>query len=165
MVAKRQPPTDVDRAEVVRIALSGIAAGRDFDDIAADLTPFHPAHNTFPGELLLELAADALELSGASRTEPLDYSGIRERYLPDFDIRGKYQHRKSHFVLRSAVFVRAGVDPAILDEVAYWNTDDFYVWALFALFIFVRAAAERTESTPDAVCVAIAERRDIQLTS
>ena len=53
----------------------------------------------FLGEVLLELAADALELSGASREQPLDYEGIRERYLPEFEFRGKTHDRRSHYAL------------------------------------------------------------------
>lgn len=57
----------------------GMAAARDVDGVVRELAVLQPANDTFPGEALLELAADALELSGASRAEPLDYSAIRER--------------------------------------------------------------------------------------
>ena len=52
---------------MIRMALSGVARGDDPGDIADRLTPFHPRNNTFPAEVLLELAADPIELAGARR--------------------------------------------------------------------------------------------------
>jgi hypothetical protein len=68
---------------MVRVALSGIAGGLELGEIAARLAPLHPKNNTFPGEVLLELAADAIEESGASREQPLEFEGIRSRHLPE----------------------------------------------------------------------------------
>jgi len=62
--------------------LTGIAGSADPLDLTRQLEPLHPKNDTFPGEVLLELAADALDLSGASRDEPVEYEGIRERYPP-----------------------------------------------------------------------------------
>lgn len=62
-MAKQKGPTAEDRATAIRVALSGIAGGLDLGDIAARLAPLHPKNNTFPGEVLLELAADAIEAS------------------------------------------------------------------------------------------------------
>ena len=50
--------------DAIRVALSGIAAG-EVDDLAFRLDALHPKNNTFPGEVLLELAADAIEEAGA----------------------------------------------------------------------------------------------------
>ena len=33
--------------------------------------------------VLLELATDAIEAADASRTEPIEFEGIRTRYLPE----------------------------------------------------------------------------------
>jgi hypothetical protein len=75
-------PTDDDRRVVIQLALSGLAEGRDLGAIASQLAPLHPRNDTFPGELLLDLAADALEVAGASRESPLEFEGIRERSCP-----------------------------------------------------------------------------------
>jgi hypothetical protein len=48
-----------------------------------DLAGLHPPHDTFPGEVLFELAVDALDLSGATRVEPIDCKHLPERYLPE----------------------------------------------------------------------------------
>ncbi len=49
----------------MRIALAGLAAGANPFDIAGQLKLLHPKNDTFPGEVLLDLAADALELGQA----------------------------------------------------------------------------------------------------
>jgi hypothetical protein len=77
-VGANRGPTPDDRIAAVRIELSGIAAG-DVDDLAFQLEPLHPRNNTFPGEVLLELAADAIEKAGASREHPIEFENIRAR--------------------------------------------------------------------------------------
>jgi hypothetical protein len=45
--------------------------------------------------------------------------------------------------------VRAGVESGLLDEMIWWRTDHLRFWALEALVIYVRAAAEcRAETAP-----------------
>ena len=103
-----------------------------------------PRNNTFPGELLLDLAADALDIAGASRETPREFEGIRERYLPEAVASTRAQHHKSKFALRAAAMIHGGVDPGLLDEVQWWRTDDLWYWSLEALAVYLRAAAERT---------------------
>jgi hypothetical protein len=59
MTAARQPSAE-DRLAAIRIALAGIARGTELGDIGVRLERLHPRNNTFPGEVLLELAADDL---------------------------------------------------------------------------------------------------------
>lgn len=68
-----------ERREAIKVALSGIAGGGDLGGLVFELRQLHPRNNTFPGEVLLELAADAIEQAGASRSDPIDYEDIRER--------------------------------------------------------------------------------------
>src|SRR6266576_855714 len=65
-----------------RILLDGLARDADISGLMAELAPLHPRNDTFPGEIFLRLAADALDWCGASREQPLTLEGIRERYLP-----------------------------------------------------------------------------------
>jgi hypothetical protein len=162
-MAKQKRPTADDRAKAIRVALSGIADGLELGDLAALLAPLHPRNNTFPGEVLLELAADAIEESGATREQPLESEGIRKRHLPEDRAHTKAQHHKAEYALRAAAMVRAGVDPGLLEEVIWWRTDDLWFWALEALVIYVRAAAERRAETVSAICGRIASRHDVQL--
>ena len=84
-------PTDQDYADAARLGLLGLLAGEDWDSIMERLAALHPRHNTFPAEVLLELAADAIAESGASPAEPIDYEGMRDRYLSECHFRGRSQ--------------------------------------------------------------------------
>jgi hypothetical protein len=43
----------------------------------------------------------------------------------------------------AAAALRGGAEPDLLDEVTWWQTDDFWQYALFAAVAYVRAAADR----------------------
>ena len=113
-------------------------------DPGGELEPLHPAHDTFPGEVFLQLAADAIEEAGASRDRPIEFEGIRERYLPECAAHTKEQHYKSEFAIKAAAMIRAGVDPGLLDEAGWWRADDLWMWSLDAFVVYVRVAADRT---------------------
>ena len=149
----------------MRIALDGIATGADLDDLQSRLEPLHPQHDTFPGEVLLGLAADAIEEAGASRAQPIEFERIRERYLPECGSLTKAQHRKSKYAIRAAAMIRAGVDPGLLDEVGWWRTDDLWIWALDALVVYLRVAAERSGDPIGVVCERLAARHDMKLSA
>ena len=83
-------------------------------------------------------------MAGASRESPLEFEGIRERYLPEVAGRTKAQHHKSKFALRAVAMIHGGVDPGLLDEVQWWRTDDLWIWSLEALAVYMRAAADIT---------------------
>jgi hypothetical protein len=59
--------------------------------------------------------------------------------------------------------VRAGVDPGLLDEVIWWRSDDLWVWALEALVVYVRVAADRTGLRGGDICELLARRHGIDL--
>lgn len=67
----RRLPTPEDAAAARRIVLDGLARDADLSGLVTELAPLHPRNNTFPGEVLLRLAADALDWCGASRQQPL----------------------------------------------------------------------------------------------
>ena len=113
--------------------------------------------------MLLDLVADAIGVSGASRHSLIEFEDIRERYLPDGTAHTKAEHHKSKFALRAAAMLRGGVDPGLLDEVQWWRTDDLWYWSLEALAVYVRAAADRTHQPVEAVCTLIADDHGIML--
>ena len=159
----RPRPTDDDRHKAITTALNGLAHGDHLADMAARLAPLHPRDNPFPGEVLLNLAADAIDASGANRQALLEFEGIRERYLPDGIAHTKAQHHKSKYALRAAAMLHGGVDPGLLDEVQWWRTDDVWYWSLEALATYVRAAADRTGQSVESICRRIAKEHDITL--
>jgi hypothetical protein len=158
-------PSDDDRREAIRVALSGLAVGHDLADIASQIGPLHPEHDTFPAELFLELAADAIEISGASRQDPIEMEDLAKRFVPDRRSRSKTHRFKLDFALRASAMIRAGIDPDLLEDAAWWKADDVWVWALEALHVYIQAAADRTGVTTAEICSQLAARHEVHLTS
>jgi hypothetical protein len=80
----RKRPTPEGTVTARRILLDGLTHDAGIFDLADQLAPLHPRNNTFPGEVFLHLAADALDWCGASRTDPLPpRKGIRDRFPPE----------------------------------------------------------------------------------
>ena len=163
-VTPRTVPTAEDHAGAAQIALGRLAAGASPGELKARLEPLHPPHDTFPGEVLLELAADAIEEAGASRAEPIELEGIRDRYLPECTAHTREQHYKSEFAIRAAAMIRAGVDPGLLDEAAWWRVDDLWMWSVDALVVYVRVAADRSGTSVADVCRRLATRKGVEVT-
>ena len=164
-MAKTDRRRPEDRTEATRVALAGLADDTDLHDLMLQLDALHTKGSLFPGFVLLDLAADALELSGASRAEPVEYDGIRERHLPEIDIRGKNQQHKSHYALRAVAMIHAGVAPDLEAQVSWWSADDLLVWALYALLAYVRVAADRTGEPVAAICQRLAANHGIELSA
>ena len=114
-----------------RVLLDGLARDADIFELVSELAPLHPRDNTFPGEVFLRLAADALDWCGASRADPLPLEGLRERFLPECAFRGR-ENTKLQYAVLAAAALNGGTEPDLLDEVAWWQTDDFWRYALFA---------------------------------
>lgn len=154
-MAKTERPTAQDALDARRIVLEGLAHGDDGHDIATRLNALHPNNDTFPGEVLLELGADALDAAGASRHQPLAYGGLWERFLPECEFRGR-NNRKLQYALLSVGALRGGIELDLLDEVTWWQTDDFWHYALYACVAWIRATANRNGVTPAEVCAQLA---------
>ena len=151
---KRSAPEDAVTAR--RILLDGMAENAEVSELAGELAPLHPRDDTFPGEVLLQVAADALEWCGASRAAPLVLVRMPERFLPEFAFRGR-QNKKLQFVVLAAAALRGGAEPDLLDEVAWWQTDDFWQYALYAAVAYVRGAASRAGVPVRQVCQELAQ--------
>lgn len=164
-MASMAHPTDEDYDSAARLGLLGLMSDQDPDAIMEQLAGLHPRSNTFPAEILLELAAEAIAESGVTPGRPIPYEGIRDRYLPEYDFTGKLPQHKSHYMLMAAAMTRAGVYPDLLDEGQGWGVDDMWEYAFYALVLYVRVAAERTGRPPESVAAAIAKRRGIELDS
>ena len=140
-----------------RALLDGLARDAEIDELAGELAPLHPRNDTFPGEVLIRLAADALQWCGASRADPLPLEGLRERFLPEATFRGRQNARLQYAVLAVAA-VHGGTEPDLLDEVASWQTDDFWQYALYAAVAYIRAAASRAGVPIRQACQDLDER-------
>jgi hypothetical protein len=96
-------------------------------------------------EELLELAVDAYALTSASPDAPIDLAGLAERYLPEYEHRGKVDHRNLRYALTYPALRAGGLHPNIWDDVIYWRSP-LWPYALHAVLAYLRIAAERTGS-------------------
>jgi hypothetical protein len=154
-VRKRATPDDAVAAR--QTLLDGLARDPDIFELLSELAPLHPQGDTFPGEVFLYVAADALDWCGASRADPLALEGMRERFLPECAFRGR-QNKKLQFAILAAAALSGGAEPDLLDEVAWWQTDDFWQYALYAAVAYIRAAAGRVGVPVRQVCQELAKR-------
>jgi hypothetical protein len=155
--------TDDARAAARRLVLSMTAAGAEVGELVSAMAPLHVRHDLFPGDELVALAADALDESGASRENPIEGSGIRERLLPEHPFSGSTAHAKSRYALHAVAMTSAGVEPDLLEDAGWYRADDFWLYALYGFVIYVRAAAEHAGITVAEVCSRIATRNGIAL--
>jgi hypothetical protein len=147
----RKPPTLQDAAAARQILLAGLVSDVDIAEILTQVAPLHPRNNTFPGEIFLRLAADALDWALIGRAHPIDLEGIRERFLPEVDLRGR-DRRKLQFTVLAAAALYGGVEVDLLDEVAWWQSDDFWCYAAYAAVAYIRAVADRAGVPTSDVC-------------
>lgn len=161
MATKR--PTEDDRREALRRFLSGLARGADVFELAASVADLHPKNNTFPGEVFMGLGADALEITGVTRGDPVQYEGLREAYLPECQFRGR-ENRKIQYALLTSASVRAGLEPDLLDEVNWWHADDYWRYALYAAVALIRAGADRQAIPVAQLVEQLAQHHNIELT-
>src|SRR5271170_6731332 len=138
----RKRPTPEDTMTARRVLLDGLARDADIFELVSELAPLHPRDNTFPGEVFVRVAADALEWCGASRADPLPLEGLRERFLPEGTFGGR-RNAKLQFAVLAAAAVHDGTEPDLLDEVASWQADDFWQYAVYAAVAYIRTAASR----------------------
>ena len=153
----RKRPTTGDTVTARRILLDGLARDADIFELVSELAPLHPRNNTFPGEVFLHLAADALSWCGASRADPLPLEGLREHFLPETTFRGR-QNTKLQYAVLAAAALNGATEPDLLAEVAWWQTDDFWQYALFAAVAYIRAAASRAGVPVHQACQDLIQR-------
>jgi len=158
----QRPPTEDDRLEAIRRLLSGLAGGADVHELTASIADLHPKNNTFPGEVFMGLAADALEVAGATREKPIAYEGLRETYLPECEFRGR-ENRKVQYAILTSAAVRGGLEPDLLDEVVWWQNDDYWRYALYATVAIIRASAERQSVSVVRLVEQLIERHGVAL--
>jgi hypothetical protein len=153
----RKRPTPEDTVTARRVLLDGLARDADIFELVSELAPLHPRDSTFPGEVFIRVAADALDWCGASRADPLPLEGLRERFLPECAFRGR-QNTKVQYAVLAAAALHGGTEPDLLDEVAWWQADDFWQYALFAAVAYIRAAASRAGVPVRQACQDLGER-------
>jgi hypothetical protein len=147
----RKRPTAEDAVTARRVLLGGLARNVGIFELASELAVLHSRDDTFPGEVFLRVAADALDLCGTSRADPLPLERLREQFLPEPAFRGR-DNKKFQYTVLAAAALHGGTELDLLDEVSWWQTDDFWQYALFAAVAFIRAAASRAAISVPQAC-------------
>jgi hypothetical protein len=132
-------PTESDRHEAIRSLLAGLGRGTELPDLALSLESLHPRDNTFPGEVFMEVAVQAMDLAGIDQ-RGLPYEELLNNHVPEYEFRGR-RAQKLKFAILATGAARGGIDPDLLDEVVWWRTDDFWFYALAAAAAIIRSSA------------------------
>jgi len=155
-MSARKRPTVQDAATARQVLLDAVEQDVEIAEILNRLAPLHPRNDTFPGEVLTHLAADALAWAAVDPAHPVELTGFRERFLPDCAITGR-DRRKLQFAVLAAAARHGGVEADLLDEVAYWQTDDFWRYAACTAIAYIRMAADRAAVPEPEVCRGLAQ--------
>ena len=160
MVKRRPTPEEATKA--VGLLLAAVETGGDIFDALDEIRPLHPKNNTFPGEVFMRVAADALALGDVSPVQPILSEGLVDRYLPECEFRGR-NNRKIRYALMAVPATHGGVEVDLLDEVINWETDDFWSYAGFALVAWTRAISDQRGRPLGELCQQLRARHAEQL--
>lgn len=136
--------TEDNRREAVQRLLAGIADGTDANDLADQVADLHPHRKMFPGEVFIELGAEALALAGLHRGARVEHEGLLSRHLPEAVFKGK-QNRRIQYTLFATFAVNGGLEPDLREEASSW-IDDFWFYALLAAVTVIRASAVHADT-------------------
>jgi hypothetical protein len=150
------------RAQVA--VLSGLAAGADVYDLITAAAPNHVPGWFTPDVAVLELAVTALDLACSAGNEPLEYEGLGEHYLPEVTFPGRVEHRNSQYALYAAACMRGGLQPDLLSDAGWWQTP-LWQYAVYAVVIYSRAAADRFTVPVEEIARRVAARHGLDLTA
>lgn len=153
-------PTDDDRIEASQRFFSGLIRGDDANQLVDEVADLHVRNNTFPGEVFMELAAAALA-AGADWQRRVEYADLLSAHLPEIEFKGK-EHRRIQYAVLTAFAVHGGLEPDLLDEVAYW-IEQYWQYALFAAVAIVRACAELSGTPLETFAADLAARHGIDI--
>jgi hypothetical protein len=133
---------DVLHRQAQVAVLGGLLRGDDIDALVASGAPTDVPGWFTPDVALLELAVTALDLASVPESAPLEYEGLRERYLPEVEFCGRVEHRSSQYALYAAACCAVACRPDLLNDAGWWSTR-LWIYAMYAVVIYSRAAADR----------------------
>ena len=68
--------------------LAQLAAGSDLNEIHRALAQHAQRDDLLLAEMLIALATEVIALGGFSASDPVEYQGFRQRFLPEIELRG-----------------------------------------------------------------------------
>ena len=143
--------------------LSQLARGEDevFELMTAVL-PYDVRGHFAPDVALLEVAATALGQACPRGAERLKYEGLTDRYLNDLMLEGKTLRRRTQYALYAAACLRGGLHPDLLGEAGHWEPR-LWTYAVSAVVLYSRAAADRTGLSVAEIAQKVADQLDLSL--
>lgn len=154
--------TEDDRRQAVQRLLAGIASGTDANDLVDQLANLHPHRNMFPGEVFIELGAEALALAGLNRGARVEHEGLLSRHLPEAVFKGK-QNRRIQYTLFATFAVNGGLEPDLPEEASFW-IDDFWFYTLLAAVTVIRASAVHADIDQAGIARQLAAAHGVDIT-
>lgn len=162
-----KPPGDdpavLHRKAQVRV-LSMLASGEDdvFELLGA-LKAYDVRHRFTPDVALLEVAATALGVASPPGSRPLEHDGLTDRFLSDQMLTGRTLRQRTHYAIHAAACMRGGLLPDLLREAGGWEPG-LWTYAISAVVLYTRAAADRLHQTVPEIALEIADRQGLELT-
>ena len=144
---------------VARLVLQGLARDEPLDDVLRKLRRFADYTFPFPGYVLTEIAAAALQIAGATPATPLSLSDASERHLPEWTISGNTARQKHRAAIQAAVALHAGIIVDYEEVAGWWQLQDYTLHAFEAAVVLIRVAAAHTQRPAGSICEEIAARR------
>ena len=140
-----------------------LASGEDdVFELMSALNAYDVNRHFTPDVALLEVAATALGIAVSPGAQPLEYEGLTDRYLPDQMLTGRTLRQRTHYAIHAAASLRGGLLPDLLREAGGWEPK-LWTYAVSAVVLYTRAAADRLEQTVPEIAVEIADRMGLQL--
>ncbi|WP_138759767.1 hypothetical protein [Modestobacter altitudinis] len=141
----KQPGVDPDDLyrQAQETLLRGLVAGDAPQDLVDAVALFHVPGWLTPDVAMLDLAVTALDLACPVGAQPLAHAGLRERLLPEVTFRGRVEQRSSQYAPRRRLHARGA---AAGSAQRHWLVAvPAVAYALYAMVIYARAAAERLD--------------------
>ena len=82
--------------------------------------------------------------------------------MPEVTFRGRVEHRNSQYALYAAACMRGGLQPDLLSDAGWWQTP-LWQYAVYAVVIYSRAAAECVAVSVAEIALRIAARHGLEL--
>jgi hypothetical protein len=161
-MAKQRVDPDVLHIRAQVAVLGGLVRGDDVDDLMSGVAPNDVPGLFTPDVAMLDVAVTALDLACPPGAERLEYDGLRERYLPQVTFRGRTEHRNVQYAIHAAACMRGGLQPDLLNDAGLWRPR-LWTYAVFAVVIYARAAAERLGVTVAEIAQRIAAQHELEL--
>lgn len=164
-MAKRrgEDPEVLHRKAQIAI-LTGLASGVDVFELMLAVRPYDVRHHFTPDVALLEIAAAGLGLACPPGSEPLEYEGLTDRYLPDQLLTGRTLRSRTSYAVHAAACIRGGLLPDLLADAGGWEPG-LWTYAVSAVVLYSRAAADRLGLSVPQVATKIAEELGLTLSA